>query len=472
MAEIKLSIKDYKDIVISVTGLSETYGNKPREIDLIIKKSGSNHSFTYLLKIPNGQFGYDYEWKDYPFDYGVEYTLIAKLYYYTRTEENGGGSRLLAVESDTIIFDEGTVIPPNWTVFVQDYIRSDTDISLSCAQGGIYRFEICSSYKNKCQIRIRPTNTVETSTVETSWYLTTNEACDTSTGIPTNIYKSGSINMQSNKIHIISFDLTNDSYYFWIRASSIDEFIGQVAIEFDLPESELFYTLKTFPNYSYVSYSSPFNAEIELEDSFSAYYFLINFPTTETVEIYTEEASSVYICLTKENTNKFNTSTGKYDKTEFSVENSNGDVSGEYEILEEGRGIYTFLIRGEPRDANNPIKIYITTKGDTTRPANWVWSTTVSTALQNKGAVSTLTYTEWNNFVDKVQDFLTYKSKTNSITSAKMTSDNKVMTATKFNLVKDAIDSMSSTGISKQQPGNIVYGSYFITLADTLNSIE
>ena len=55
---------------------------------------------------------------------------------------------------------------------------------------------------------------------------------------------------------------------------------------------------------------------------------------------------------------------------------------------------------------------------------------------------------------------------------AKMSDSSKVLTAERFNIVKNAIGSMNSTGISDRKKGDFVLGSYFITLSLKLSEIR
>ena len=58
-----------------------------------------------------------------------------------------------------------------------------------------------------------------------------------------------------------------------------------------------------------------------------------------------------------------------------------------------------------------------------------------------------------------------------TFTRAKASADSKILTATRFNLVKNAIGSMNATGISNVSKGDPVLGSYFITLANKANGV-
>lgn len=135
-----------------------------------------------------------------------------------------------------------------------------------------------------------------------------------------------------------------------------------------------------------------------------------------------------------------------------------------------------------------------------TKPEPWSWtssngsaSTTQTknayTAITTKGYTTSFSYLVWNDFVDKVQEFLEYdgianstigSSKygysssttyTNLLKNAKMTSSDKEITAKRFNIVRYCIHSMNSTGLSDVSVDSIIYGSYFTTLATKLNAI-
>lgn len=97
------------------------------------------------------------------------------------------------------------------------------------------------------------------------------------------------------------------------------------------------------------------------------------------------------------------------------------------------------------------------------------------TAITTKGSILNFSYTVWNDMVDKVKEILDETSSSWNSTYAtyantKMTSSNKTMTATRFNSLKYNIDLHSSTGIATQSSGNIIYGSYFVTLANRINT--
>ncbi len=109
------------------------------------------------------------------------------------------------------------------------------------------------------------------------------------------------------------------------------------------------------------------------------------------------------------------------------------------------------------------------------KPSAWSWQTNELNAFNGNGEFAILTYQRWNSFCDYVLQLTAwyFNDSTDSynVASAKVTSDNKTLTASKFNTIKNAIGAMQSTGISNVKSGDIVYGSYFVTLANCANKV-
>ena len=110
------------------------------------------------------------------------------------------------------------------------------------------------------------------------------------------------------------------------------------------------------------------------------------------------------------------------------------------------------------------------------RPDEWSWTTAETNAFNNKGLITKLTWGRWNDFLDRVEEFVDYYNNkygvsVPSVLSHKMTSGDRTLTATRFNGVRSSIGSMNSTGITDRVSGDLVLGSYFITLSQKLNGI-
>lgn len=130
------------------------------------------------------------------------------------------------------------------------------------------------------------------------------------------------------------------------------------------------------------------------------------------------------------------------------------------------------------RAGNYSSKKYASCLVEYTKPTSWSWTQTEVNAFEKNGNISTLTWQRWNAFVDNVVAVAKWKVGDSynqyDLANAKMSSDNKKLTANRFNLVRNAIGSMNSSGsgISVVKSGDPVLGKYFTQLRDRLNGIE
>lgn len=95
-------------------------------------------------------------------------------------------------------------------------------------------------------------------------------------------------------------------------------------------------------------------------------------------------------------------------------------------------------------------------------------------AITSNGYTSNFSYIVWNDLVNKVLEIYnatggSWSSAYATASATRMTSSNKTMTALRFNSLKYNIQRNVSTGISDKSAGDIVYGSYFVTLANKIN---
>jgi hypothetical protein len=98
---------------------------------------------------------------------------------------------------------------------------------------------------------------------------------------------------------------------------------------------------------------------------------------------------------------------------------------------------------------------------------------TASNATASKGYVRDFSYLVWNDMVDKAKEILdaigeTWDSGYASYEATRMTSSDRKLTAKRFNSLRYNIGSRYSTGIAEVEKGDIVYGSYFRTLASKM----
>lgn len=127
----------------------------------------------------------------------------------------------------------------------------------------------------------------------------------------------------------------------------------------------------------------------------------------------------------------------------------------------------------------------LTTDGVYTNPepiliTKWSWTTTESNALKYHGAISTITAERWNELVNKVSEYRIAKGKnawnnnypaSNPLTidKVRMKTD-KVLTADRYNSLKNNLGTVYPTGISDVNKGDEVKGrTHFIAFTDKLN---
>ena len=100
----------------------------------------------------------------------------------------------------------------------------------------------------------------------------------------------------------------------------------------------------------------------------------------------------------------------------------------------------------------------------------WNWTSSELNAFNNNGPVSTLTAARWNSFIDTINRMASRKG-AYQIESFARASSGDVLTAKKFNEVNNRIHFMKNTDVPWIAPGDIIYGWYFVNMADKLNSI-
>ena len=139
------------------------------------------------------------------------------------------------------------------------------------------------------------------------------------------------------------------------------------------------------------------------------------------------------------------------------------------------------------------------------RPADWDWGTYIqSRTAMDVDEMKAIPYTVWNSFVDRIGEFARYYGNYGSeigesvygypadtslevlLEGAKIDSD-KTLTADKFNIARYCIGSMNSFNVDVTpnsikarhdvlggwdvEPGEVVYGAYFLDLAVWLNGV-
>lgn len=130
---------------------------------------------------------------------------------------------------------------------------------------------------------------------------------------------------------------------------------------------------------------------------------------------------------------------------------------------------------------------YFTTPSAPAIPDKWSWTdsngdATVAqtqaayTAITNQGSLSDFSYLVWNDLVNKANMVIaanggSWNTAYGSLSATLMSRTDKAMTAQRFNALWYNLNQHTSTGLSAVSPGNKIYGSYFVALANAINNI-
>lgn len=109
------------------------------------------------------------------------------------------------------------------------------------------------------------------------------------------------------------------------------------------------------------------------------------------------------------------------------------------------------------------------------RPNDWNWTSYERSAFNNGGFTTEISYTRWNDFIDRVNEFCDYTGVSRLSSSVKMSSYDRTLYASDFRTIARKIHDMSSAVASECRnvgSGDTVYGWYFINLAEALGYIQ
>ena len=279
------------------------------------------------------------------------------------------------------------------------------------------------------------------------------------------------------------------------------------------------YSIKTSDGYTYVAGPTSYNRTKACEFSGLApgtkYRAYLSWSTTSSGEghynwlpfITKAAVNPIYTTTkTKNQINVIITDPGSYSYFNYSLRDASNST-----ILQEPSGYVTdtrYSFNGLKANTTYVVCLnwststvgqgnvaYITVTTDPVNVSKWDWSkanissstgasasqtAAAYTALSNKSAVSEFSYKVWNDLVDKVvqvwhaQDSY-FDTSILSYDATKMTSSDRIMTAARFNSLRNNVDkgltshNATTTGLNTVFPGNIVYAGYFLTLAKAIN---
>lgn len=156
--------------------------------------------------------------------------------------------------------------------------------------------------------------------------------------------------------------------------------------------------------------------------------------------------------------------------------NSEGDFY--FDCTVSANTYYYLFVRHIDREDGSDIDFYI--EPPSSAGVEWNWSNEAYYAFLNKGKTTNVPYTEWNEFVEFVEEKTGYY-----LSSALMTYSDTKLYADKFNVVREAIGSVNTfkngtnsikdhynaTGSWNMASKEVVKGQYFVDLTKYLNDI-
>ena len=108
------------------------------------------------------------------------------------------------------------------------------------------------------------------------------------------------------------------------------------------------------------------------------------------------------------------------------------------------------------------------------RPYHWTWTSAESTALNNQGQFSTITYSRWNQMVNKVREVQLFAGSSWYDTYCPLadmycSSSDRVLTAARYNSLNYNVMVCYSTHIPWVSAGDNVRGWHFLELMSKVN---
>lgn len=222
---------------------------------------------------------------------------------------------------------------------------------------------------------------------------------------------------------------------------------------------------------------------------YDLYVFQMRFNTSGTAQFYTIGSIDTIGWLGE--SLDWNTSMG--EPNSYLVYDDDSDDSGNFYIswdvdawTSDSPKYYYLWVRGcFGTEQGQPI-LHVVPPTSGTSVSKWSWTSSngSASATETSAAYNAVLYKQittnfshkvWNDLVDKVNAILVAKGLSwdtyyATLSSTKVNSTPYELTAVKFNSLRNNLDFAYTTGISKVNSGDDVLGSYFITLAQSINN--
>ena len=123
---------------------------------------------------------------------------------------------------------------------------------------------------------------------------------------------------------------------------------------------------------------------------------------------------------------------------------------------------------------------WVTTEAAMPRPSDWNWTNSEYNAMNNNGGISALRIYRWNDFIDRINEFVAYVNSTQGRSVSPVPSYHYMgvdgrMYASNFNTIVSVIRDASLQSLSMirtQSSGDLIYGYYLLYMADAINYIS
>lgn len=317
-----------------------------------------------------------------------------------------------------------------------------------------------------------------TGSVDTYGYLSDTSTWDNSLGQP-NSYLSCNDDGADNNF-LMAYDVTaGKTYYVWLRSCDGND-TGDVYLSTTSPSA---------PSYEWGIVSSSFGelhsngTENITINPYTLYRWDVTFTNSGTAVFYTTGSVDTYGYLSK--SSAWDIDLGQ--PTRFLKQDDNGagvpNFSMSYDVT--AGEIYYIWVRGYSATTAGSTALCINVPAEEISITKWSWSASngnasasqtsaAYSAVVNKTAVTNFSYLVWNDLCDKVKEILdatsgSWDSTYATYANTKMSSNDKILTATKFNSLRYNIGSHYSTGIYDVSANDDVLGSYFTTLVSCIN---